>query len=101
MRLSAQDYFLGAQSRGLTAAPINPPARTLRDPHFVERGFPVEVEHPELGRSFTYPGAPYRFARTGWQIQRRAPRIGEHSDEILGELVPAQTLRALRAEGVL
>ena len=58
----------------------------IEDPHFRERGFPVEVRHEELGRSFVYPGAPYRFERTPWRIQRRAPLLGEHNEAILGDL---------------
>ena len=45
----------------------------LSDPHFQARGFPVEVEHPELGESFTYPGAPYQLPKALWAIHRRAP----------------------------
>jgi len=50
------------------------------------RGFAVEVEHPELGASFTYPGAPYVFEKTPWRISRRAPRLGEHNQEVFGEI---------------
>ena len=57
---------------------IYTPGEAFADPHFVARGFPVEVEHPELGRTFTYPGAPYRFTGTPWRrppgaAARRAP----------------------------
>jgi crotonobetainyl-CoA:carnitine CoA-transferase CaiB-like acyl-CoA transferase len=85
-RLSAYDFFIGSQQRGLPVGIIYAPEEVIEDPHFVERGFPVEVEHPELGRSFVYPGAPYRFERSPWQISRRAPRLGEHNAEILGAL---------------
>jgi crotonobetainyl-CoA:carnitine CoA-transferase CaiB-like acyl-CoA transferase len=58
----------------------------MDDPHFRARGFPVAVHHPELGRTIAYPGAPYRFNASPWTISRRAPRLGEHNDEILGPL---------------
>ena len=58
----------------------------IADPHFVARGFPTEVEHPELDRSFTYPGAPWRFLESPWAISRRPPLIGEHTEELLAEL---------------
>lgn len=61
---------------------------TLRDlrenPQLLERGFFVEVAHPEHGVSFSYPGAPYRLSCTPWRIWRRAPLVGEHNLEILG-----------------
>ena len=31
------------------------------------RGFFVEVEHPELGHTVTYPGAPYQFSEDAVQ----------------------------------
>ena len=44
------------------------------------------MQHPELGRSFTYPGAPWRFGASPWAISRRPPLIGEHNGELLAEL---------------
>jgi benzylsuccinate CoA-transferase BbsE subunit len=82
-RLGAYDVFIGWQSRGLTSGIIYSPDEALADPHIVARGFPVDVEHPELGRSFTYPGAPYRFTLTPWEICRRAPLLGE-DQQLLG-----------------
>jgi crotonobetainyl-CoA:carnitine CoA-transferase CaiB-like acyl-CoA transferase len=86
-KLPAYDYFEGAQKRGLSLGIIYSPEEVMEDRHFVERGFPVEVEHAELGRSIVYPGAPYRFEKTPWRIQRRAPRLGEHNDQVLDSLV--------------
>jgi crotonobetainyl-CoA:carnitine CoA-transferase CaiB-like acyl-CoA transferase len=77
-KVSAYDFFIGAQSRGLACGVIYAPEDVFQDPHFVERGFPVSVEHPELGRSYTYPGAPYVFRGTPWEIRHRAPSLGEH-----------------------
>jgi crotonobetainyl-CoA:carnitine CoA-transferase CaiB-like acyl-CoA transferase len=101
-RVAAHDFFLGAQSRGMAVGIIYSPEEAFEDEHFRARGFQVEVEHPELERSFRYPGAPYCFEKTPWRISRRAPRLGEHDDEILAELgVSAAERDALRGEGVL
>ena len=84
-RLSAQEFFVGAQKAGLALGAIYSPEEAFEDPHFVARGFQVEVDHPELGRTVRYPGAPYAFEKSRWAISRRAPRLGEHTDEILDE----------------
>jgi len=62
------------------------PEEAYEDPHFVARGFQVEVEHPELEKPIRYPGAPYKLPASPWQISRRAPRLGEHNEEILREI---------------
>ncbi len=77
-RVDAYDYFLSAQRTGLTAGVVYSPEEVMADPHFVARGWPTPVEHPELGRTITYPGQPYRFTETPWTISRRAPLLGEH-----------------------
>jgi len=85
-RLPAYDFFRGGQDRGFSVGIIYAPEQVMDDPHFRERGFPVAVEHPEMGREIAYPGAPYRFNGSPWEISRRAPQLGEHNDEILGTL---------------
>jgi benzylsuccinate CoA-transferase BbsE subunit len=84
--LTAYEFFSGAQQRGFQVGIIYSPEEAMADPQFVARGFPTEVEHPEHGRSFTYPGAPYRFEKSKWDVSRRAPLLGEHNDEVLAEL---------------
>ncbi len=73
-----------------------------RDEQLAARNYFVEVEHPELGRKFLYPGAPYLFSRTRWRVYRRPPLLGEHNKDILGgDLgMTNRELAVLRAEGV-
>lgn len=85
-RVGARELFLGAQRAGLTVGVINSPEEAFEDEHFKARGFQVPVQHEDLGRTVRYPGAPYRFTATPWRISRRAPRLGEHNDEVLGAL---------------
>ena len=85
--LPAEDVYHRAQQRGFTWGAVRAPEQLLDDPHLHDRGFWKEVEHPELGRSFTYPGEAAVYNGSPWRISRRAPRIGEHNTEILcGEL---------------
>jgi len=84
-KLSTRDMFVGAQQRAIACGAVYAPDETLADEHFRFREYPVTVEHPELGRSFTYPGLPF----TGDTIPttiRRAPLVGEHTDEVLGAI---------------
>ncbi|MCP4227956.1 MAG: carnitine dehydratase [Actinomycetia bacterium] len=83
--VSAHEAFLGFQQRGIAAGVVWSPDEMMADPHFVERGFPTEIHHDEIGRSVTYPGAPIRFTASPMSISP-APRLGEHTDQILAEL---------------
>ncbi len=85
-RLSAYDFFVGAQRRNIPVGAIYAPEDVIEDPHFRARGFPTAVEHPELGRSFVYPGAPYHLPASPWRIARRAPQLGEHNAQVFGAL---------------
>jgi crotonobetainyl-CoA:carnitine CoA-transferase CaiB-like acyl-CoA transferase len=101
-KLPAVEFFREAQTRGLPVGVIYAPEEVLDDPHFVARGFPVEVEHEDLGRSVTYPGTPIRFLGSPMRIARRAPRLGEHNVEVYAELgLGARDLATLRGEGVV
>lgn len=101
-RCTAYDFFIGAQRRGMAVGVVYAPEEAFEDEHFRARSFPTEVAHPELGRSFLYPGAPYRFEKTPWRIRSRAPLLGEHDEEILISLglTPEERAR-LRATGAV
>jgi len=100
---SAEDLFAGAQERGLVWAAVRSPDEVVHDVHLKARGFFERVEHPELGRSFKYPGAPYRFQETPWSLRRRAPLLGEHNEEVYcrGLGFSRSELSALREAAVI
>src|SRR2546426_10273228 len=54
------------------------PRASLKNPLF------ADVEHPELG-TYPTPGSPLRFAGADPVPPRRAPKLGEHTDEVLRE----------------
>jgi crotonobetainyl-CoA:carnitine CoA-transferase CaiB-like acyl-CoA transferase len=83
--VSAYDFFVGFQRRGVAVGVIYSPEEAFEDEHFKARGFQVEVEHDDLGGTVRYPGAPYRLPASPWRISRRAPKLGEHDAEVLGE----------------
>ena len=89
----------GAQERGLNWGSIRAPDELVDEGHLNDRGFWVEVPHPELDRSFKYPGPAGIYNGSPWRISRRAPLIGEHNEEIYcGELGLQRTELAYLAE---
>src|ERR1700675_4286556 len=85
--LPAEEVYHAAQDRGFTWGAVRAPEALLDDPPLHGRGFRKEVEHPDLGRSFVYPGEAAIYNGSPWRISRRAPLIGEHNQDIFcGEL---------------
>ncbi len=78
----AEEVYHAAQARGFTWGAVRAPEALLDDAHLHDRNFWNTVEHPELGRSFTYPGEAAIYNGSPWRISRRAPLIGEHNAEI-------------------
>ncbi|HVN01986.1 MAG TPA: CoA transferase [Caulobacteraceae bacterium] len=83
--VSAHDFFIRCQRRGVAVGAIYSPEEAFEDEHFRARGFQTRVTHDDLRRSFRYPGAPYKMSATPWAISRRAPKLGEHDQEVFGE----------------
>jgi crotonobetainyl-CoA:carnitine CoA-transferase CaiB-like acyl-CoA transferase len=68
----------------------------------VARGFFETIDHPVVGAHPT-PTMPFRYASVGHWLRRPAPTIGQHNQEILGDLLGhgADELSALEAAGVI
>jgi len=87
MAHTKQEILLACIEHGVLGAPVNTVADTLTDVNFVERNFFHEIDHPTTG-VLTYPGYHFRLHRPDEPMpeRRRAPLLGEHTDEILDEL---------------
>jgi crotonobetainyl-CoA:carnitine CoA-transferase CaiB-like acyl-CoA transferase len=75
-----------AQEAGLMWVPVRKPHENVLDPHWWERGSFGEVEHEELGRSFTYSVGKWVSNRTPWRQGPRPPHLGEHGGEVFADL---------------
>ena len=82
-RYNVDELVEGAQLRRIPYAAVCAPEALLRDPHLAERGFFVPIEHPDLGLTVPYPGAPFRLMDAPWRVAR-APVVGEHNAEVYG-----------------
>jgi crotonobetainyl-CoA:carnitine CoA-transferase CaiB-like acyl-CoA transferase len=83
---SAHEAFVGFQQRGIAAGVVWSPDEVMTDPHFVERGFPTQVDHDGLDHPVTYPGPPIRFTASPMAIRSPAPALGAHTDEVRAAL---------------
>ena len=86
---------------GIPCGPILDYAEAFDTPQAEARAMSLTVDHPALGRVRTI-GTPLKLSRTPLDPSRRAPRLGEHADEVLRELgYSIDDITALRAAGTL
>ena len=70
----------------LPAAPVLSPQQALDDPHIQQAGFMRPIEYPGLPGPAPVIDTPVKLSKTPGSIRRRAPQLGEHTDEIFREL---------------
>ncbi|QRP42862.1 CoA transferase [Amycolatopsis sp. FDAARGOS 1241] len=78
--------WLEMQDAGIVCSPIRLPHENALDPHWRARGTFAEVEHPELGRSFTYAVSKWVSTGPDFVPGRRAPLLGEDTEAIKATL---------------
>ena len=71
-----------AQERGVPCFPAYSVGQMMESPHVTERAFLQDFRSPG-GRSFKLPGHPIRMSATPWRSFRPAPRLGQHTVEVL------------------
>jgi len=81
LNYEAKNFFDEFQSLRLAAAPINSPSAFLGDEQTQHRNFVTTVEHSRLGHH-DFLGDPYQFSESPWRVERGAPLLGEHQQEI-------------------
>lgn len=72
------------------------------DRSLLERDMILESEHPSLGK-VKIPGVPLKLSATPGKVDRTAPSLGEHNQEIYGNLLgfTAEEIKRLEEEGII
>jgi len=96
------EVFTAAQEAGLPGAPVLKVDEIMRDEHFADRGYFVDIDHPDAG-TLTYPGLPFRLSDTTLESPTHAPRLGQHNEEVFGGMLgfTVAEVSDLRAQGVI
>ena len=80
-----RDAFVAeAQARDIPSTPLLRISEFAEHEHTRSREWMTQLDHPVIG-SYRAPGGPYRMSETPWAVRRPAPRLGEHTDEVLAE----------------
>ena len=77
-----EDWLRRLTEMDVPAAPINTLDEVFADPQVQTYGFPIELEHPKMGK-MKLLGNAVDMSRTPPSIDRPPPMLGEHTEEIL------------------
>ncbi|HYC22200.1 MAG TPA: CoA transferase [Candidatus Bathyarchaeia archaeon] len=98
---SVDELYHRAQARRIPFAPVSTMGDLLDSKHLKARGFFATIDDGS-GGMVTMPGAPYQHAASPWRLRTRAPKLGEHTDQVLSELGYARAeIERLHAAGVV
>jgi len=87
------------ESRDIPCGPINDYAQVFADPQVLAREMVVETKHPTLGHLRTL-GSPIKLSATPPDVSRRAPMLGEHTEQVLADAgFSKNEIAALRQSG--
>jgi crotonobetainyl-CoA:carnitine CoA-transferase CaiB-like acyl-CoA transferase len=82
---TSEEFVARAREYGAPFGPIYGIAEFLEDPQVAHNETVFDAEDPQGGRA-RYVGYPCKFSETPASLRRHPPRLGEHTDEILGDL---------------
>lgn len=99
---TAADWLKRLREAEVPAAPVNNLDGAFAEPPVAEREMIVEYDHPEVGK-VRLPGNPIKMSGMSGTISKPAPRLGEHTDEVLGKLLnlSADQIANLRQQGAV
>jgi len=96
------DWLARLRAADVPAAPVNNIDGAFSEPPVAERGMIVEYDHPDVGR-VRLPGNPIKMDGMDGAISKPAPRLGEHTDSVLADLLglDVDAIAKLRAGGAV
>jgi len=103
-RKTQAEWIEGLAKAGVPASPVNDVSQVFHDPQVLARGMKLAMPHPGAGSGkVDLIANPIKYGETPIDYRLPPPRLGEHTDQVLNELLalsPAEIAR-LRETGVI
>jgi len=99
----SRDHWLQRLAQGgVPAAPVNNVEEVSRNPHLAARKMILHADHPSFS-GLLVPGSPLKTTGSEAVPNTRAPRLGEHTEQVLGGLLgyDPERLTKLRQSGII
>jgi crotonobetainyl-CoA:carnitine CoA-transferase CaiB-like acyl-CoA transferase len=96
------DWLERLRAAEVPAAPVNNLDGAFAEPPVGEREMIVEYDHPDVGK-VRLPGNPIKMSGVSGTISNPAPRLGEHTDTILSQVLALspEQIEGLRRQGAI
>jgi len=102
MERTTEEALRELETAKIPAGPLYSPQQALEDAHIRAAGLLVDTDYPGLSRPAPLAPTPVDLSETPGRFRHRAPTLGEHTDEILGEIgYTSDAIDALRRKGVI
>ena len=99
------DFWLKAlEESSISGGPINKLDQVFADPHVNARGMKLEMDYPATnGGKVTLINSPMRLSGTPTEARLAPPMLGEHTDEVLKDMLGLDEakLERLRGKGII
>jgi crotonobetainyl-CoA:carnitine CoA-transferase CaiB-like acyl-CoA transferase len=99
---TAEEAMAWLQKQGVAAGVVQSASDLAQDPQLSERGFFIELDHPELGKTIS-DATPVRLSETPAKYSRAAPLLGQDNEYVYGELLGLSEteLTELKKRGII
>ncbi len=87
----------GLAGVGVPCGPVNDLEQVFSDPQFLHRGMKISMDHPLAGSGqVDLIGNPVKLSQTPVSYRRAPPTLGQHTDEVLREVLDMDESRLAR-----
>jgi formyl-CoA transferase len=83
---TASDWLSALEAAGIPCGPINTLDKVFAEPQVKAREILIHMQHSEIG-DLRLVGSPLKFSDTPVEYRLPPPRLGEHTNEVLKELL--------------
>ena len=99
---TTHEWVAALEAAGVPNGPINTIQQVFEEPQVKARGMKIELDHPLAGK-VPLVASPMRFSATPLEFKAPPPTLGQHTDEILRDVLDMRDadIARLRAEGII